>query len=140
MSAKKKYRNQKGKWNIGNWLKRYWAKNTCRMKKHKGLEKEEMKILISMEYDWADEMNVGGFRIYEEEEGKEIINKIEELKPGTKLELYIGTNQSEEMTKEELLNIMNSRLISEKEEEYIRKLFNLKGDTFGNFSEIDDFL
>jgi len=30
MKAKKGYREQKGIWNIGGWLKRYWLKRTCR--------------------------------------------------------------------------------------------------------------
>jgi hypothetical protein len=44
MKAKRGCRLQKGLWNIGNWLKRYWAKRTCRKQRAEILAEFDMVL------------------------------------------------------------------------------------------------
>lgn len=90
-----------------------------------------MKKLIIWNECWADEFNVFGFEIVDNEEIKKVV---EWLRTGPILyEFGFGSNQDLEFTTFELIHILeNSKEIDEKEEDILKKLFkyNSNGTCF----------
>lgn len=86
-------------------------------------------VLVKFEDNWADEMDVHGFKIYEIEEWTELKVKIAKL--NRKMEFCIGTNEELEFKNgKAILKSMTEYKITENEKKFLENIFGNK-DRFG---------
>lgn len=85
------------------------------------------KVLVIWKANWADEMDIEGFKIYTEDDWKAYKG---ELKAMTKkFTISVGTNEEIDYDcGSELLNQLTVKKISDDETKFIKKMF---GDEFG---------
>ena len=93
-------------------------------------------VFIDYRGNWADEMSFRGFRISTREDWESHIKEI----PKT-FEMYYGSNQSQEMTKEEYIACYTVRDISEEDVAYLVRILQLHlykdGCSFGQFKMLE---
>lgn len=86
------------------------------------------KVLINFSDDWADEMNIDGWVIMEEEEWKEIKKKVA-AKKGY-ISVGFGTNEDNEYSNgKDFLNTLEVTKLSDDEYSVLNKIF---GESYGN--------
>jgi hypothetical protein len=95
------------------------------------------KILITWDTNWADEMDIAGFKIVTETEANEFKEKLKNNKDW--FTICIGTNEDIEYgSGKDLLSELKFKKITEEEEIIIKKFF---GDSFGHtdFMRVDEW-
>ena len=92
-----------------------------------------MKYLVNVSDNWADEMDVEGFSIWDQktyDEFMDLFNKYWD--ENGFLEIYIGTNEFIEYgSKEDLLNCFKFIEITDDEAYVLKQFF---GESFGDFN------
>lgn len=89
------------------------------------------KLLVKFDTNWADEMDISGYKVFTEIEWTEISDKCKAHK--TILEAYFGTNESNVYDNgSELLEEYTVQKISESEAAVLDKLFSGKIGNFQN--------
>lgn len=104
-----------------------------------------MNRLIVWNDDWADEFDIFGYDIIEEEEVSKILEDLKiliEKYPNCTKEYYFGTNECMLYTYEDIYNIVNkSILITQEEVDFLHKAFGYgsKGQCF-MYNILDEIL
>jgi hypothetical protein len=85
------------------------------------------KVLVIWKANWADEMDIEGFKIYDEADWKSYETELKARE--RKFDIYIGTNEEIRYDDgKDLLNSLKVKKITDDEAKTIKKLF---GDEFG---------
>jgi len=89
------------------------------------------KILVEFSTNWADEMDLSGFKVYDKAEWEKLVTKVSSHK--TSFEVYFGTNESNEYENgKALLEEYTITHISDADAEVIERLL---GGEYGMFED-----
>ena len=96
--------------------------------------------LIDTTVNWADEMDVYGFTIMDEEQYKSTLKYVKEQDKDWSLNIYLGTNEDTEISKKEVLDMLkDAERISEKDAEFIMdKVGQCEHNIFEDIMEPDE--
>ena len=95
---------------------------------------KENYVLVKWSDNWADEMDLNGFRIYTESEWKDFRTKLSAYKDG--FTICVGTNEDIDYSNgKDLLKKMKVHKLSESDYATISRIF---GDVYGEQSVFDD--
>lgn len=96
--------------------------------------------LIDTTVDWADEMDVHGFAIMTKEQYKTVRKYVKEQDEDWCLGIFLGTNEDTELTKDEVLDMLNdAERISEEEAEFLMdKVGQCEHNIFEDIMEPDE--
>ena len=99
----------------------------------------EQKYFVDTTFNWADEIDIGGFCIITQEDLDTYRAVANRLDPGETVSYYCGSNEEAEFSKEKILDMLNdARPITDEEARVIREFVPYK--CFNNiFDEILDF-
>lgn len=96
-----------------------------------------MYYLIKFDKDWADEFNVYGFKIFEQQEWDKLYKKLKKNKD-KETSFGFGTNEGwDDETIQSFLDDLEIIEITEDEKTTLEKLFN---DSFGVFPDFEDMV
>lgn len=96
--------------------------------------------LIDTTVDWADEMDVHGFAIMTKEQYKTVRKYVKEQDEDWSLGIFLGINEDTELTKDEVLDMLNdAERISEEEAEFLMdKVGQCEHNIFEDIMEPDE--
>lgn len=96
--------------------------------------------LIDTTVDWADEMDVHGFAIMDKKQYKNVRKYVKEQDEDWCLDIYLGTNEDTELTKDEVLDMLgDAERISEEEAEFLMdKVGQCEHNIFEDIMEPDE--
>lgn len=93
--------------------------------------------LVTFNYNWAYEIDFEGFALLNEQKCKNLENAIDKyFKNNATVNLYFGSNEDGEFTKDDILDGMTISDITDTE---YNTLYNLFGNKFGYILEEDNF-
>lgn len=101
---------------------------------------KEDHYLIDTTVNWADEMDVYGFTIMDKEQYKNVRKYVKEQDEDWCLGIYLGTNEDTELTKNEVLDMLeDAERISEEEAEFLMdKVGQCEHNIFEDIMDADD--
>ena len=92
--------------------------------------------LIKFKDNWADEMDLDGFRVCSDEETNKIKDAMDKLE--FPLEIYFGTNEAVDYHSKE--SLMNSFTITRIEHSTASLLISYLGKEYGDFPDIEAYV
>lgn len=89
-----------------------------------------MPVLLNQKIDWADEFDIEGFEIMDEDQWVEYQEALTEAE--YPIEQYFGTNEFVEFESfEDLMRSISVKFISENEKEILTRLLDVKYGSYG---------